>query len=707
MSLSANLPSVQPHHYNIFDEFTDGFIDCEKLKRFIDKFTDSVLLIDVRPRDEFNKSHILAKNIICMEPVSLVSKKSDADLENLAMLTAPDSEQVLFQNRSDFALVVLYDNNSNKVMQSEDIIKLKNILANKSFQKPLERIPVILSGGIFEWLSKYGVAGYQHNHGQLTPPVPSLSRRSSISSHSFSTSPIARNMNEYLSHPVKNDFKASNQATWLSQQQQQHSASPLPKQSSGSNSKSPFRIPALSRSPSRNMPQGYTSPTPISIPSAVPQFSSIPSISSFASSPQISSSPSPIPMVNLNHTNGGSINNNGNNNLMNNSNGQILTSSSNVQVTKKPGSIQRLYCTTGLCNLGNSCYMNCIIQCLLGTIPLIQVFIDGTYKRYVNINSKLGTKGIMAKFFAELSLAVYQKTDSIYEPKNFKIAVGSINSTFRNNNQQDCSEFLNFVLDSLHEDLNESGSNPRPKELTEQDEELRESMPLRLASTIEWERYLKTDFSAIVSYFQGQYSSQLKCLECGKTSTTFQSFSVLSLPIPEQFIHSAVDKIPLEKCFEEFTKLEILDGDDCWFCPRCKQLRKSTKKITITRFPSNLIIHLKRFKNYIGPAEKITNFVQYPFELDLTSYWPEVVSKEEEIQLLNFPPRGQLPPFKFALYGVANHTGTLASGHYTAYVWKGVNKKWCYFDDTRVVKNVAQTSVVNPNAYVLFYTRTK
>lgn len=634
----------------LLDKSDNGAIDPKLLKSFIEQHKSEVLLIDLRSRDEFKKNHIRSENIICIEPVSIRSRYTDSDVENFSLLTSPESEKALFEKRSLFELVVIYDEKSLNITESETLSKFYKILAHKSFGSPLKRNPVVLSGGINSWVSSYGLSSFGHSHGELSHPGKLLSRSPSRSS--TINSPIARNFNDYLSNPLKNDFQASsgthNRST-TPQFYTQRQSSPSIKRSNS------FKLPSLRTSSSSSLN---------SKPTSSPKLTTIPQDTTSASV------------------------------------------SSTVRSASKSNTIniQELHCTTGLCNIGNSCYMNSIIQCLLGTIPLLQIFLNGSYKQHVNMNSKLGTKGIMAKFFAELAQSVFRKSDSIYEPRNFKIAVGSINSMFKNDYQQDCSEFLNFVLDGLHEDLNEAGNRPRLKELTEEEESNREKMPIRLASAIEWERYLKTDFSAVVSFFQGQYSSQLKCLECGSTSTTYQAFSVLSLPIPQGFSNRPMDKIPLNACLEEFTKLEVLDGDDRWYCSKCKKLRKSTKKITITRLPNNLIVHLKRFRTGMN-LQKLTSFIDYPFEMDLTNYWPIVTSKEEAQKLLTIPIRGQTPPFKYSLYAVSNHSGTLGSGHYTSYVWKGSSKKWCYFDDTRVVKDVSKSHVVNSNAYVLFYTR--
>lgn len=437
----------------------------------------------------------------------------------------------------------------------------------------------------------------------------------------------------------------------------------------------------------------------------------------------------------------------------NNVNTSIIARKLQTETLQNPYNLDFI---VGLENMGNSCYLNCIIQCLLGTHELTKIFLNNSYEKHINLKSKLGSKGVIAKNFARLVNTMYnhatisndpiplkQFTNSIsnssfdgniinqhnnsvsninrpnmlsssllikkkenhrkvtpVRPQQFKIACGSVNSLFKDCSQQDCQEFCQFLLDGLHEDLNQNGGNPPLKELSKEAEEVREKLSLRIASSIEWERYLTTDFSVILDLFQGQYASRLQCKVCNRTSTTYQPFSVLSIPMPHDKLNSSCSIID---CFNEFTKVESLEVDEQWSCPTCKKKQPSTKKLTITRLPKNLIIHLKRFDNRLN---KNNNMITYPFRLDLTEFWANDFDGRLPAGVTNeLPTRGQVPPFNYKLYGVACHFGSLYGGHYTAYVDKGIGKGWYYFDDTnyRTVKNPNEP--ITSNAYVLFYKR--
>src|SRR5579871_5654274 len=109
--------------------------------------------------------------------------------------------------------------------------------------------------------------------------------------------------------------------------------------------------------------------------------------------------------------------------------------------------------------------------------------------------------------------------------------VGKLQPRFKNSDQQDAQDFLAWLLDGLHEDLNENALKSKLRELTADEERRRETLPLVKISKIEWERYKHNHKSFIVELFQGQFVSSLRCSVCGQTSTTCNAFMNLSVEI--------------------------------------------------------------------------------------------------------------------------------------------------------------------------------
>lgn len=106
-------------------------------------------------------------------------------------------------------------------------------------------------------------------------------------------------------------------------------------------------------------------------------------------------------------------------------------------------------------------------------------------------------------------------------------------------------------------------------------------------------------------------------------------------------------------------------------CPKCKTKRRAAKHLSLARLPPILVIHLKRFEIHGRFSDKIDTFVDYPLKsLDLTNIMPPPLPPGADKSQLNGgvpmspdDPRAQMPPYKYNLYGVTNHSGNLTSGH--------------------------------------------
>jgi ubiquitin carboxyl-terminal hydrolase 4/11/15 len=130
--------------------------------------------------------------------------------------------------------------------------------------------------------------------------------------------------------------------------------------------------------------------------------------------------------------------------------------------------------------------------------------------------------------------------------------------------------------------------------------------------------------------------------------------------------------VSLDDCLDEFGKSEILSQDDAWYCPRCKEHRRASKKFELWKSPDILIVHLKRFSNQGRMRDKLEVFVDFPVEgLDLTSR----LAVQE-------PGKSQM----YDLFAVDNHYGGMGGGHYTAYAKNFYDNNWYEYNgkSTRV-----------------------
>ena len=112
------------------------------------------------------------------------------------------------------------------------------------------------------------------------------------------------------------------------------------------------------------------------------------------------------------------------------------------------------------------------------------------------------------------------KTDEYFQPNALKYAIGKANMMFKGMSQHDSSEFLAWLLDQLHEDLNRVLKNPyiEMPDLKGSDEQV---------SNTFWETHLQRNQSIVVDLFSGQFKSSTTCPHCKYQKTQFEPYTTI------------------------------------------------------------------------------------------------------------------------------------------------------------------------------------
>ncbi|KIH92949.1 ubiquitin carboxyl-terminal hydrolase 4/11/15 [Sporothrix brasiliensis 5110] len=149
--------------------------------------------------------------------------------------------------------------------------------------------------------------------------------------------------------------------------------------------------------------------------------------------------------------------------------------------------------------------------------------------------------------------------------------------------------------------------------------------------------------------------------------------------------------LTLDECLDEFEREEILSENDMWYCPRCKEHRRASKKFDLWKTPDILVVHLKRFSSSGWRRDKLDMRVDFPVEgLDITKRVLDRQTGKEEI---------------YDLIGVDDHWGGLGGGHYTAFAKNFIDHQWYEYNDSSVSRVNDSSRVVSAAAYLLFYRR--
>ncbi|XP_005374542.1 PREDICTED: ubiquitin carboxyl-terminal hydrolase 44 [Chinchilla lanigera] len=404
---------------------------------------------------------------------------------------------------------------------------------------------------------------------------------------------------------------------------------------------------------------------------------------------------------------------------------------------------------TGLRNLGNTCYMNSVLQVLSHLLIFRQCFLKldlnqwlavtagdntGSYSRpsaadslvyqmsecrdkdpgflcsrHSSISPRLSggalksgnTELIQAREPSSQCLSLCHELHTLFQvmwsgkwtlvsPFAMLRSVWRVIPAFRGYAQQDAQEFLCELLDKIQNELETTGRVPALLPTSQR-------------------KLIKQVLNVVNNIFHGQLLSQVTCLACDNKSNTIEPFWDLSLEFPERYQCPGRDATSqpcsVTEMLAKFTETEALEGK-VYVCEHCnsKRGRFSSKPLTLTearkqllicRLPQVLRLHLKRFRwSGRNDREKIGVHVGFEEILNMEPYCCSEAVRSRRPEC-----------FLYDLSAVVMHHGKgFGSGHYTAYCYNSEGGFWVHCNDSKL-SMCTMAEVCKAQAYILFYTR--
>ncbi|XP_018576734.1 ubiquitin carboxyl-terminal hydrolase 35 [Anoplophora glabripennis] len=299
----------------------------------------------------------------------------------------------------------------------------------------------------------------------------------------------------------------------------------------------------------------------------------------------------------------------------------------------------------GLNNLGNTCYMNSVLQALFMTKKFRNDVLLH-HKEMMPLFSKLQVLFALLQFSKKFSLS---PTDilNLSRPPGFLLG-----------HQHDSSEFLGYLLDTLHE----------------------QEKNVSTASSSSEGAVAVTDVQTVVQQsFGGRTITVSRCDVCSTKSERADNFRELQLSFPNNSDNQSVQKL-----LQYYLQPEKLHGDNQYHCDICTTLTDGERITRIVEAPPRLILTLKHFR-----------------------YDPASQQRTKLLQRVELDERFALGDYEYELYAVVVHCGSsVDSGHY--YTFAKDKSDWYKFNDGSVMKARSDDpSRLKPpeTPYILFYGR--
>ena len=332
----------------------------------------------------------------------------------------------------------------------------------------------------------------------------------------------------------------------------------------------------------------------------------------------------------------------------------------------------------GLPNIGLTCYMNSVLQCLFHLEALTTIISKMSLNEITHPISYA-----FQRVIEYLKESPQQNTYSYYNsygnrrPSSLDLFQSAISkcSLFRSFTPCDSKDLVIFLLENMHNELNENRNRQYKPGLIDQKNEWQTLSDV-------FNRFFTENKSVFIDLFYGFTETNFLCLNCGTYTYNFQIFDFVDVPLLQLVNFKNSYNLRIEDYFFMSMQNKVTDPNNLMYCQSCAKETFTQSLDIFYSLPNILVISLNYGKNAMVKAN-----LDFDERLDLSNYIFNPYSPKE-----------------YSLRGVICHRGSSNSaGHYVAYC-KHFDNKWYCFDDNNVLDASFSDCKKGGNLpYVLFF----
>lgn len=335
----------------------------------------------------------------------------------------------------------------------------------------------------------------------------------------------------------------------------------------------------------------------------------------------------------------------------------------------------------GLANLGNTCFLNVVLQSLRASPALCDIFLKD---EPVFIRSESKHKEMVSAFQTLMrdfwSVNAPEGSHPSLVPRGFlhsmmRVLHETDDDWYRPGRQCDAAEALQYILNSLHDGMYRRVKMEISGTATTEEEES------HIKSIKSWGEFFSREYSPIIENFNGQHQIKITCSECKSVSERYEPWLMVKASIPGSDAPGSPAPT-MEACLDKTFEPEILEDYNCDVCKGRKVAKIQTK---ISKLPPVTIMSLKRFTN---AGHKVRGLI--PWDLDEMDFSKWMAFGRDPFTDKRTPPL-------FETFAVIEHHGSTHGGHYRMYMREGDH--WLEYDDSSV-RVVSPDLVITQDSYI-------